>query len=118
MRRKRAVVMLFAQLRDGSVLLERRAERGVWGGLWSPPQLPSAEAARLYAATLPFGLPPTAPGVLLTVDDGAAGHDLGLPTGVGASEVAVTSDGSRVFAATERGVYALAIRKTRAPERP
>ena len=50
-RRKRAVVMLFAQLRDGSVLLERRAERGVWGGLWSPPQFPSADAARLYAAT-------------------------------------------------------------------
>jgi A/G-specific adenine glycosylase len=50
-RRRRAVVMLLAQLRDGSVLLERRAERGVWGGLWSPPQFPSADAARLYAAT-------------------------------------------------------------------
>ncbi|HEV7431533.1 MAG TPA: A/G-specific adenine glycosylase [Steroidobacteraceae bacterium] len=50
-RRTRAVVMLLAQLRDGSVLLERRAERGVWGGLWSPPQFPSADAARLYAAT-------------------------------------------------------------------
>ena len=50
-RRKRAVVMLFAQLRDGSVLLERRAEHGVWGGLWCPPQFPSADAARLYAAT-------------------------------------------------------------------
>lgn len=51
LRRKRAVVMLLAQLRDGSVLLERRAERGVWGGLWCPPQFPSAEAARLYAAS-------------------------------------------------------------------
>ncbi len=50
-RRKRSVVMLLAQLRDGSVLLERRAERGIWGGLWSPPQFPSADAARLYAAT-------------------------------------------------------------------
>jgi A/G-specific adenine glycosylase len=50
-RRRRAVVMLFAQLRDGSLLLERRAEHGVWGGLWSPPQFPSAEAARFYAAT-------------------------------------------------------------------
>ena len=50
-RRKRAVVMLLAQLEDGSILLERRAERGVWGGLWSPPQFPSADAARLYAAT-------------------------------------------------------------------
>ena len=43
--------MLLAQLGDGSVLLERRAERGVWGGLWCPPQFPSADAARLYAAT-------------------------------------------------------------------
>ena len=50
-RRTRSVVMLLAQLRDGSVLLERRAERGVWGGLWCPPQFPSADAARLFAAT-------------------------------------------------------------------
>jgi A/G-specific adenine glycosylase len=50
-RRTKSVVMLLAQLRDGSVLLERRAERGVWGGLWCPPQFPSADAARLYAAT-------------------------------------------------------------------
>ena len=49
--RTRAVVMLLAQIRDGSVLLERRAERGVWGGLWCPPQFPSVEAAQLYAAT-------------------------------------------------------------------
>ena len=50
-RRTRAVVMLLAQRRDGSVLLERRPERGVWGGLWCPPQFPSVEAAELYAAT-------------------------------------------------------------------
>jgi A/G-specific adenine glycosylase len=50
-RRTRAVVMLLAQQHDGSILLERRADRGVWGGLWSPPQFASADAARLYAAT-------------------------------------------------------------------
>src|SRR5258706_12175003 len=50
-RRTRAVVMLLAQRSDGSVLLERRPERGVWGGLWCPPQFPSVEAAQLYAAT-------------------------------------------------------------------
>ena len=50
-RRTRAVVMLLAQRGDGSVLLERRPERGVWGGLWCPPQFPSVEAAQLYAAT-------------------------------------------------------------------
>ncbi len=47
----RNVVMLFARQADGSVLLERRAERGVWGGLWCPPQFPSVEAARLFAKT-------------------------------------------------------------------
>jgi len=50
-RRTRALVMLLAQRGDGSVLLERRPERGVWGGLWCPPQFPSVEAAQLYAAT-------------------------------------------------------------------
>jgi A/G-specific adenine glycosylase len=50
-RRTRSVVMLLARQADGSVLLERRAERGVWGGLWCPPQFPSVEAARLFAKT-------------------------------------------------------------------
>ena len=48
-RRTESVVMLFARAPDGSVLLERRAERGVWGGLWCPPQFPSVEAARQFA---------------------------------------------------------------------
>jgi len=51
-RRTRAVVMLIAQRPDGGVLLERRPDRGVWGGLWCPPQFPSQAAARLYASTV------------------------------------------------------------------
>ena len=43
--------MLLARRGDGHVLLERRPERGVWGGLWCPPQFPSLDAARLYAET-------------------------------------------------------------------
>ncbi len=39
-RRTRSVVMLLARQADGSVLLERRAERGVWGGLWCPAAVP------------------------------------------------------------------------------
>ena len=50
-RRTQSVVMLLVQRSDGGVLLERRPERGVRGGLWSPPQFPSIEAARLYADT-------------------------------------------------------------------
>jgi len=49
-RRLRQAVMLVAQRRDGSVLLERRPERGIWGGLWCLPEFYSLDAARLYAA--------------------------------------------------------------------
>ncbi|MBS0389129.1 MAG: A/G-specific adenine glycosylase [Proteobacteria bacterium] len=50
-RRTESVVMLFARQSDGSVLLERRAERGVWGGLWCPPQFANVAAARKFART-------------------------------------------------------------------
>ena len=50
-RRTRAVVMLIAQRPDGGVLLERRPDRGIWGGLWCLPQFPSQAAARLFAST-------------------------------------------------------------------
>ena len=50
--RKRALrqVFMLAAVRDGGdVLLERRPERGVWGGLWCLPEFDSATAAADYA---------------------------------------------------------------------
>jgi len=50
--RKRAlrqVFMLAAVREDGDVLLERRPERGVWGGLWCLPEFGSATEAADYA---------------------------------------------------------------------
>jgi A/G-specific adenine glycosylase len=50
--RKRAlrqVFMLAAIRGDGDVLLERRPDRGVWGGLWCLPEFDSATAAADYA---------------------------------------------------------------------
>lgn len=41
--------MLVAMRKDGSVLLERWPESGIWGGLWCLPQFDTASAARLYA---------------------------------------------------------------------
>ncbi len=38
--------MLFARRADGAVRLVQRAPHGVWGGLWSPPEFESVEAAR------------------------------------------------------------------------
>jgi A/G-specific adenine glycosylase len=49
-RGERHVFMLVAQREDDSVLLERRPESGVWGGLWCLPEFETESAARLYAA--------------------------------------------------------------------
>ena len=43
-RRQREVWMLFLHRTDGAVRLLRRPERGVWGGLWSPPEFDSRHA--------------------------------------------------------------------------
>jgi A/G-specific adenine glycosylase len=44
----RRAIMVVAMSDEGSVLLERRPDRGVWGGLWSLPQFESDDAARAY----------------------------------------------------------------------
>lgn len=44
----RQTFMLAAQRTDGAVLLERRPERGIWGGLWCLPQFERPAAARTY----------------------------------------------------------------------
>jgi A/G-specific adenine glycosylase len=45
----RQVFMLAAVRDDGGVLLERRPERGVWGGLWCLPEFDSVTEAADYA---------------------------------------------------------------------
>jgi A/G-specific adenine glycosylase len=45
----RQVFMLAAVREDGGILLERRPERGVWGGLWCLPEFESATEAAQYA---------------------------------------------------------------------
>ena len=49
-RRLRQTHMVFALL-NGQVLLERRPPRGIWGGLWAPPEFPDAGAAEAFAAS-------------------------------------------------------------------
>jgi A/G-specific adenine glycosylase len=48
-RRSRAVVMLVAVREDRAVLLERRPQSGVWGGLWCLPEFDTLSAARIFA---------------------------------------------------------------------
>jgi A/G-specific adenine glycosylase len=47
-RRTRRVFMVLALNGSGGVLLERRPESGVWGGLWCPPEFHTATAAHAY----------------------------------------------------------------------
>jgi A/G-specific adenine glycosylase len=44
----RRVFMVVALHSDGSVLLERRPEHGVWGGLWCLPEFTTATAAQAF----------------------------------------------------------------------
>jgi A/G-specific adenine glycosylase len=46
-------------LQDGRVLLERRPPRGIWGGLWTPPEFPDEAAARAYLAARHRAAEPT-----------------------------------------------------------
>ncbi len=55
-RRLREVFMLAALRADGSVLLERRRDRGIWGGLWCLPEFETAERAAEFAARALPGL--------------------------------------------------------------
>jgi A/G-specific adenine glycosylase len=49
--------MLAAVREGGDVLLERRPERGVWGGLWCLPEFGSAVEAADYAQRMLRGAP-------------------------------------------------------------
>jgi len=56
-RRQRQVFMLAAVREDGGVLLERRPENGVWGGLWCLPEFTSAAQAAYYGHRMLQGAP-------------------------------------------------------------
>lgn len=51
-RRQRETWMLFVRRADGSVRLVQRPPRGVWGGLWSPPEFDDGAAAEAAARVL------------------------------------------------------------------
>jgi len=52
-RRLRHTHMVFA-LQSGRVLLQRRPPRGIWGGLWAPPEFPDADSVRAWVISI-FG---------------------------------------------------------------
>jgi len=74
-RREKHVYMLVAQKEDDSVLLERRPDTGVWGGLWCLPEFETESAARLFA-TQSLRLPQAEPRHLDLIEHAFTHFDL------------------------------------------
>jgi A/G-specific adenine glycosylase len=53
----RHCVLLLCARADGAVLLERRADTGIWGGLWGLPEISSVDAAGEWCSAQ-FGIAP------------------------------------------------------------
>jgi A/G-specific adenine glycosylase len=71
-RRLRHVFMLAAMREDGGILLERRPESGIWGGLWCLPEFGTAAEAGDYARRTLLGS--SAPPVPLAAVEHAFTH--------------------------------------------
>ena len=56
-RRLRNTQMVFVVRQGNEVLLRQRAARGIWGGLWGPPEFPDSIAAQAWCAST-FGAAP------------------------------------------------------------
>ena len=77
-RRERSAHFVFVVAGD-RVLLERRPPRGIWGGLWAPPEFPDAEAAEAFMAgrferpRLPGGCRPSGMHSLISISRSSPG---------------------------------------------
>jgi A/G-specific adenine glycosylase len=76
----RETTLLIAQAGEqlsAAVLLERRPDSGVWGGLWSPPQFESQDAALRWCVQ-ELGSPHSSPEALEPIDHAFTHFDLRL----------------------------------------
>jgi A/G-specific adenine glycosylase len=76
-RRQRQVFMVVALRDSGEVLLERRPERGIWGGLWCLPQFESAPEAHAFIGRS-LGQAGVAPQPLQTIEHAFTHFDLAI----------------------------------------
>ncbi len=99
-RPSREVTLLLAESRAQgirAVLLERRAESGVWGGLWSPPQFENREAALAWCRR-ELGEPASLPEPLPPIDHAFTHFDLRLhPLRVRCNLVARVDEGTHLW---------------------
>ncbi len=73
----RTTHMLILECADGSVLLERRPARGIWGGLWSLPELPAESHAAAHCRER-FGVRVQQPLALTPLRHGFTHFDLDI----------------------------------------
>jgi A/G-specific adenine glycosylase len=76
-RAQRRVAVLIVQAPDGRVLLERRPAAGIWGGLYSLPELPADASPRHWCERV-FGVGVVAERTLTTVEHAFTHFDLDL----------------------------------------
>jgi A/G-specific adenine glycosylase len=76
-RAQRSVAVLVVRAPDGRVLLERRPASGIWGGLYSLPELPAEDSAREWCARM-LGAPVAAERQLATIEHAFTHFDLDL----------------------------------------
>jgi A/G-specific adenine glycosylase len=76
-RAQRQVAVLVVRDPAGRVLLERRPARGIWGGLYSLPELPAEDSPRDWCARM-LGAPVAAERVLATIEHAFTHFDLDL----------------------------------------
>ena len=76
-RSQRRVAVLVVRARDGRVLLERRPASGIWGGLYSLPELPAEDSPRDWCARM-LGVAVAAERVLEIIEHAFTHFDLDL----------------------------------------
>ena len=76
-RARRSVIVLVVEDPDGCVLLARRPERGIWGGLYSFPELADGDTAAEWCARM-LGANVAAERALATIEHGFTHFDLDL----------------------------------------
>ena len=76
-RARRSVIVLVVEDPDGCVLLARRPERGIWGGLYSFPELADGDTAAEWCART-LGANVAAERALATIEHGFTHFDLDL----------------------------------------
>jgi len=76
-RAQRHVAVLVVRAPDGRVLLERRPARGIWGGLYSLPELEAEDSPREWCARM-LGAAVAAERVLATIEHAFTHFDLDL----------------------------------------